>query len=163
LEKTFRPCKTCLGRSQPSGQQRHFFQTRTGKGGGGGTRKSFSLSPEMRVWITVNLKKTMAGEEALTPLFSLLPWILIFSFWMVHCHVAVQVGPQKRIINFSIRQSGSIWVTLAETALRREEDGKWTQEYFTAFQYAYIRISDRLHHFTYASSEKRLHSKRPVI
>jgi len=27
---------------------------------------------------------------------------------MVHCHVAVQAGPQKRIINFSIRQSGSI-------------------------------------------------------
>jgi len=40
-----------------------------GGGGGGGTRKSFSLSLEMRVWITVNLKKTMAGEEALTPLF----------------------------------------------------------------------------------------------
>jgi hypothetical protein len=34
----------------------------------GETRKSFSLSLEMRVWITVNLEKTMAGEEVLTPL-----------------------------------------------------------------------------------------------
>jgi hypothetical protein len=43
---------------------------------------------------------------------------------MVYCHVAVQAGPQKRIINFSIRQSGSIRVTLVETALKGEEDGK---------------------------------------
>jgi hypothetical protein len=49
---------------------------------------------------------------------------------MVHCPVAVQAGPQKRIINFSIRQSGSISVTLVETALKRGEDGKQMQEYF---------------------------------
>jgi len=56
LPKTLFPYKDALGR---------------GGGGGGETRKSFSLSLEMRVWITVNWKKTMAGEEILTPFFPL--------------------------------------------------------------------------------------------
>lgn len=98
LPKTLFPYKDALGRR-------------------GETRKSFSLSLEMRVWITVNLKKQWRARKY-WHLFFLLPWILIFFFWMVHCHMTVQVTTQKRIINYPIRQSGSILSYLSRNSLK---------------------------------------------